>query len=90
MGSLTQIIIRSSVVVGIYAILTVFGNLINNFFLKTYLTQFFVLLRTVVKPLNFLWDFDTSFTLLGLSISILVVYFILKSAFALKYLLVQK
>ena len=71
---MTSTIIKTGLTLLLIIVLTWFGNLLNDYFVVDFLTQFFVLLRTVVKPLDFLWDFDTSFTLISWSLSIYLIY----------------
>lgn len=84
MGSLTNVIIRSGIVILTISALTLLGNVINDFFFIQWLTTFFVLIRTLIKPLTFIWDFQTSFYLIGLSLSILISYFTFKAFLVIK------
>lgn len=84
MSSLVQNIIRMAVLGVVLTALVILGNVLNNFLLVEYLTQFFVLVRTITKPLAFLWDFDTSFQLMGYSISVLISYWGIKAILTIK------
>lgn len=77
-------LIRISLVGIMYVALAAIGNIINDLFLVTYLTQFFTFLRTAVKPLFFIWDFETSFTLLGYTLAIFSAYLFLQAFNTLK------
>jgi len=50
---LKQFVIGSLIILGLYGL----GVVVKNIVPWIWLTYFFVLLRTVVRPLNFLWDF---------------------------------
>lgn len=50
------------------------GGVVNNLAIWDYLTQFFVLIRKVVAPLDFIWSFDTSFEIITIILGILIAY----------------
>lgn len=54
--------------------LKVFGLLIDKLPIWAWLTQFFVFIRTITRPLDFLWHFETSWQIIGLILSILTAY----------------
>jgi len=60
-----------SLIVSVWAI---FSNFINNLFIWEYLTSFFVFMRMLFKPVEFLWNFDTSIEIITLILGILVAY----------------
>lgn len=84
---MTAFLARIAMVILSVSALTLLGNIMNDFFFVAWLTNFFTLLRTIVRPLTFIWDFDTSWTLIGLSLSILISYFIFKAFLVIKALL---
>jgi len=84
---MTSIIIRVGLIALIYGVLVSLGNVINTYFLVELLTQFFCFLRSIVEPLDFLWDFDTSFILIGWSIGLFTLYFIVKVLLVIKSVL---
>lgn len=75
---MTSLIIKIALIPLLLLILGIFGNFLNEAYLINYFTQFFVLLRTVIKPLEFFWDFETSFSLIGWSLSLLILYWTVK------------
>ena len=87
---MTTTIIKTGFVLLLLIVLTWFGNILNDYFIVDFLTQFFVLLRTVVKPLDFLWHFETSFTLIGWSISIYFLYIGFKAFLTLRNLFITR
>lgn len=82
---MTSLLIRIGLPAFLYLVLVGIGNAVD-LALKNYLVQFFVFLRSVVAPLNFIWNFDTTFTLLGLTLTLFIAYFSFKVFLTLKNL----
>lgn len=61
------------------------GGVVNNLAIWDYLTQFFVLIRKVVSPLDFLWSFDTSFEIITIILGILIAYSSLQAFVIIRY-----
>lgn len=76
---MTASLIKISIISIIVSVLYFVGNGLNDAWLVPHLTDFFVLLRTVTSPLDFLWDFSTSITLIGLSLGMLLAYYSIKA-----------
>ncbi len=79
-----KILIKLAIFGIIITILTVFSNWINNLIIWEYLTQFFVFLRQIIRPMDWLWDFETSWTILGVALSIAIAYLPIKAALIVK------
>jgi len=75
---MTSLIVKISLIPLLLLSLSFFGSVLNETFLINYFTQFFVFLRTIIKPLNFLWDFETSFALIGWALSLFIAYWAIK------------
>lgn len=67
---LKNTIILSSIIFG----LRILGGYINKLSIWDYLTQFFVFIRTLTAPVNFIWDFDTSWQIITIILGILIAY----------------
>ena len=76
---MTSSIIKISIISIIVSVLYFVGNGLNDVWLIPRLTDFFVLLRTITKPLEFFWDFTTSIHLIGLSLGLLLAYYSIKA-----------
>ena len=81
---MTQVILKLSLIPVIYGFLVLIGNIVNDFAIIPVFTQFFALLRNVVRPLEFMWDFQTSFIIIGYATSIMVGYFMILAFLAVK------
>lgn len=66
------------------------GVVFNKLFNWDMLGIFFAFLRNSVKPLDFIWDFDTSFVLIGKAISLFMAYFTFKIILLIKELFFDK
>lgn len=60
------------------------GEAIDATGVWNFLTNFFVLLRTVIKPLTFMWDFGTSYLLINLCLGLLIVFYGFKATLIIK------
>lgn len=65
---------NSAIIAAILVALRIVGEVVNNLTIWSYLTQFFVLIRKVVSPLDFFWSFDTSWQIIVVILGILVAY----------------
>jgi len=65
---LKQLAIGALVVFG----LTMLGGSINEYLPWSWLTQFFALLRAVVRPVDFIWDTESLFKILSYVFSVLI------------------
>ena len=82
---MTSLLIRIGLPAFLYLVLVGIGNAID-LALKSYLVQFFVFLRSVVAPLDFIWHFDTTFILLGITLNLFIAYFSFKAFLTLRNL----
>lgn len=73
---------------GIYGLIIIalraLGLAIDKSGVWDYLTVFFVTLRTLVKPLDFMWDFGTSYLLINLCLSLLILVYGFKAVMLVK------
>lgn len=66
--------------------LTALGTVINEVVKWVWLTNFFIILRVAIKPLEFMWDFNTSFIILGASMTIMGAIYTFKAIRVIKAL----
>lgn len=59
--------------------LGVFGTQINNIIQWDWLINFFVIVRSLLKSIDFIIDTNTLITLIGISLYLTVAYWILKA-----------
>lgn len=81
---MTKLLKNLAIISLITSALAGIGYIINQTGIWDWLTHFFVFLRSIVKPMSFLWDFDTTFQILGLALSIMSAIYTLKAALVIK------
>lgn len=67
-GLLKQLAIGAFLMIGLYSL----GTFVNTYVPWVWLTYFFSLLRSVVRPVNFFWDTDSLFQVLGATFSFFI------------------
>lgn len=65
---------------GLYAL----GVVINTYVPWIWLTYFFALLRSVVRPVNFIWDTSALFDVLGVAFSLLLGVWVYRGVIAVR------
>lgn len=60
------------------------GYGINQLNVWNWLTDFFVLLRMSTRPLDFMWDFQTSWQIITVMISVLTIFYSFKAIMIIK------
>lgn len=73
-----KIIKNLGIFIAIITALKVFGLLINALPIWNWLTQFFVFIKKMVSPVDFIWNFDTTSQIIVVILGILIAYSIVQ------------
>lgn len=77
-NNLLRFIQKNLFVILIVSGLTALGAIINKLVNWNYLTQSFIILRQTAGYIDFIWDTETMFTVIGLSLSLLSAFYTFK------------
>lgn len=75
---MTKLLKNLAIISGIILGLKAIGSLINALPIWNWLTQFFIFIKMITAPLDFLWNFQTTWQIITTIFTILIAYSVIQ------------